>query len=696
MPSVGPQTVSPAAGGLAPGEAEVKGRKARAALPVRPVPKAPGSARTRPGTPAAMPAAVIDLCGSIAYPAPMARAPLLQLSDISLTFGGAPLLDGLDLVVQPGDRLALVGRNGSGKSTLMKLMAGLVEADRGSRALGPGVRIAYMEQHPDMSGFDSLGDFAAAGLEAGQEYRIAQAAEGLGFDPETAVATASGGERRRAALARLLAEEPGLMLLDEPTNHLDIQAITWLEARLAQSRAAFVLISHDRAFLSALSRATLWLDRGVLRRHDRGFEAFEAWRDKLREEEDIARHKLDRKIRAEARWAVEGISARRKRNQGRLRALEALRAERAAMIRRQGSAAMALESGPKSGRKVIEAKGISKAYGERTILRDFSVTIGRGECVALVGPNGAGKTTLLNMLIGREPPDSGQVRLGTGLEIALFDQNRSALDPDASLWETLTGDAELGISGKGDQVMVRGSPRHVLGYLRDFLFSEAQARAPVRSLSGGEKARLLLAMLMARRSNLLVLDEPTNDLDMETLDLLQELLGEYDGTVLLVSHDRDFIDRVATTTIAMEGDGQARIYAGGWSDYLAQRGAGAPATGEGAEAKPKRRKQKEKPTREKPARAGLSFVEQHRLESLPGEIARLETEIARLEEFLSDPELFTAAPQKFQKASAALAERQTALAAAEEEWLELAGKAEAAQGRQDEDSARAAPGNDQP
>ncbi len=632
-----------------------------------------------------MPAAVIDLCGSIAYPAPMARAPLLQLSDISLTFGGAPLLDGLDLVVQPGDRLALVGRNGSGKSTLMKLMAGLVEPDRGARVLSPGISVGYMEQHPDMSGFATLGDFAASALAPGQEYRVAQAAEGLGFEPDTAVSTASGGERRRAALARLLAEEPELMLLDEPTNHLDIQAITWLEARLAQSRAAFVLISHDRAFLRALSRATLWLDRGVLRRQDRGFDAFEAWRDKLWEEEDLARHKLDRKIRAEARWAVEGISARRKRNQGRLRALAALRAERAAMIRRQGRAAMALESAPKSGRKVIEARGISKAYGDRAILRDFSATILRGDRVALVGPNGAGKTTLLNMLIGREPPDSGQVRLGTGLEIALFDQNRAALDPEASLWETLTGDAELGISGKGDQVMVRGSPRHVVGYLKDFLFTEAQARAPVRSLSGGEKARLLLAMLMARRSNLLVLDEPTNDLDVETLDLLQELLGEYDGTVLLVSHDRDFIDRVAATTIAMEGDGRATIYAGGWSDYLAQRAGGALGSGEKGAGRTKPRKQKEKQARKKPVRSGLSYVEQHRLESLPGEIARLEAEIARLEEFLSDPELFTAAPQKFEKASAALAERQTALTATEEEWLELAGKAEAAQGRQDEE-----------
>ncbi len=625
----------------------------------------------------------------------MARAPLLQLSDISLTFGGDPVFDGLDLVVQPGGRLALVGRNGSGKSTLMKVMAGLVEPDRGERVLSPGTRVAYMEQHPDLSGFATLGDFATAGLEPGQEYLVAQAAEGLGFDPGARAETASGGERRRAALARLMAQEPELMLLDEPTNHLDIHAITWLEARLAASRAAFVLISHDRAFLRALSRATLWLDRGRLRRHEQGFDAFEPWRDRIWAEEDLARHKLDRRIRAEARWAVEGISARRKHNQGRLRALEKMRAARAAQIRRQGAAAMVLEAGAKSGRKVIEARNISKAYGDKVILRDFSVTIQRGDRVALVGPNGVGKTTLLNMLIGNEAPDSGQVRLGAGLEIAVFDQNRARLKDDASLWDTLTGDAELGVSGRGDQVMVRGAPRHVVGYLKDFLFSEAQARAPVGSLSGGEKARLMLAMIMARPSNLLVLDEPTNDLDVETLDLLQDLLGDYDGTVLLVSHDRDFIDRVAATTIAMEGDGQATIYAGGWSDYLAQRrgGAGAQAGGKaGGKAENKAKKPKpgtpdrpdrpDRPEKSPAPRAGLSFTERHRLNELPDLIARLEAEIAKLQEFLAQPDIYARAPEKFTRATQALAERQAALAAAEEEWLALAERDEADRARQ--------------
>ncbi|HGG05625.1 MAG TPA: ATP-binding cassette domain-containing protein [Aliiroseovarius sp.] len=602
----------------------------------------------------------------------MARTPLLQLNDISLTFGGDPLLDRLNLVVQPGDRLALVGRNGSGKSTLMKVMAGLVEPDSGARILPQGLNVAYMEQHPDMSGFATLGDFAVHGLEPGQDYLVEQAAEGLGFDPSASVDTASGGERRRAALARLLAEGPDLMLLDEPTNHLDIQAITWLERRLSETRAGFVLISHDRAFLRALTRATLWLDRGGLRRQDKGFGDFESWRDKIWADEDLSRHKLDRRIKSEARWAVEGISARRKRNQGRLRALQAMRADRAAQIRRQGTAGMALDSGPKSGRKVIEAKGISKTYDGKVILQDFDLRIMRGDRVALVGPNGSGKTTLLNMLIGKVSPDSGTVARGTGLEMAVFDQNRATLDDNATLWETLTGDADLGVSGKSDQVMVRGQPRHVVGYLKEFLFTDDQARAPVRSLSGGEKARLILAGIMARPSNLLVLDEPTNDLDVETLDLLQELLGDFDGTVILVSHDRDFLDRVAATTIAMEGDGKATIYAGGWSDYLAQR----VQTDTGEVKKPKPKPTSVKVKSNAPS-SGLTYVEQHRLAELPGEMDRLEAEIAKLEKALSDPDLFAKAPKKFATISAALVERQKKLAAAEEDWLMLEEKASA-------------------
>ncbi len=593
------------------------------------------------------------------------------MSGISLTFGGEPVFSDLDLVVQPGDRVALVGRNGSGKSTLMKVMAGLVEPDRGDIVVPPGKSVGYMEQDPTMEGFATLGDYAASGLEPGELYKVERAGEGLKFDPSRAVQTASGGERRRAALAKLMAEAPDLMLLDEPTNHLDIEAIGWLERELGATRAAFVLISHDRAFLRALTRATLWIDRGLVRRQEQGFEAFEAWREKIWEEEDQQRHKLDRLIKSEARWAVEGISARRKRNQGRVRALQALRAERAAQIKRQGSAAMSLETGPKSGRKVIEARGISKAFDGKPIVRNLDLLVQRGDRVAFVGPNGVGKTTVLKMLLGEVEPDEGAVTLGTNLEIAVFDQTRAQLDPEMTLWDSLTGDPEMRVSGKADQVMVRGQPKHVVGYLKEFLFDERQARAAVKSLSGGEKARLLLAKLMAKPSNLLVLDEPTNDLDIETLDLLQELLDDYDGTVLLVSHDRDFLDRVATTTIAMEGNGRATVYAGGWSDYVAQRG-------DLVEKKPEKTKEnKPKVKQESKPKTGLSFSEKHRLEKLPAEIARLEAEIAKLEELMSDPELFTREPVKFQKATEALVERQEKLAAAEEEWLELEEKAEA-------------------
>jgi len=604
----------------------------------------------------------------------MARAPLLQLSDISLTFGGDPVFEGLDLTVQAGDRMALVGRNGSGKSTLMKVMAGLVEADRGSCITPDGVSVGYMEQDPDFAGFATLGDFATATLGPSEAWRVEAAAEGLKLRLDAQVDKASGGERRRAALARLLAEAPELMLLDEPTNHLDIEAISWLEAELGATRSAFVLISHDRAFLNALTRGTLWVDRGQVRRQDKGFAHFEAWRDKTWEEEDLARHKLDRKIKAEARWAVEGISARRKRNQGRVRALQGLRADRAAMIRRQGTAAFALEAGPQSGKRVIEAKGIAKRFGDTTVIAPFDLRVLRGDRIAFVGPNGAGKTTLLKMLTGELLPDAGSVELGTSLEMAVFDQTRSALDPEATLWDSLTNDPQIGMPGRSDQVLVRGAPRHVVGYLKDFLFDEAQARAPVRSLSGGEKARLLLARIMAKESNLLVLDEPTNDLDVETLDLLQDLLGEYDGTVLLVSHDRDFLDRVASVTVALEGQGRAVAYAGGWSDMIAQRGeSGVAAVPE--KSKPKPPKQAAPKAAPSPPKSGLSFTEQHRLKELPGLIERLEAEIGKLGDLLADPDLFTANPVKFRKATEALAERQAALSAAEDEWLELEDKA---------------------
>ena len=600
----------------------------------------------------------------------MARAPILQVSDIALTFGGDPIFSDLSVVVQPGDRVALVGRNGSGKSTLMKVMAGLVEADTGAVVAAPGVSVGYMEQDPTMEGYATLGEYAASGLDVSEAWRVEAVAEGLKFDPDRDVSVASGGERRRAALAKLMAEAPELMLLDEPTNHLDIEAIRWLERELSQTKAAFILISHDRAFLNALTRATLWVDRGQVSRQDKGFAHFEAWREKAWEEEDLQRHKLNRKIKAEARWAVEGISARRKRNMGRVRALQDLRAERAGQIKRQGTAAMAFEGGQSSGKKVIEAVGLKKAFEDKTIVRGFDITVQRGERVAFVGPNGVGKTTLIKMLLGEAAPDEGTVKHGTNLEIAVFDQARAQLNPDTTLWDNLTTDPSMAVSGKADQIMVRGQPKHVVGYLKEFLFDERQVRAPVRSLSGGEKARLLLARLMARESNVLILDEPTNDLDIETLDLLQDLLGDYPGTVLLVSHDRDFIDRVATTTIAMEGQGRAVNYAGGWSDYQNQK------ADEVAEA-PKETKTKPKAEKAKAQAkdSGLSFTEKHRLEALPAEIERLEAEIAKLGELMADPALFTDNPVKFQKATDALLERQEKLDAAEEEWMMLEEKA---------------------
>jgi len=599
----------------------------------------------------------------------MAEPPILTLADIRLGFGGAPLFEGVSLAVHPGERLALVGRNGSGKSSLMKLMAGLVEPDGGARFLRPGLTVGYMAQDPDLAAFATLGAFAGRDLDAGEEWRVAAAIDGLKLDPMLAPEKASGGERRRAALAKLIAEAPDLMLLDEPTNHLDIRAIAWLEAHLAATRTAFAVVSHDRAFLKALTDRTLWVDRGEVRRLERGFAGFEEWRDRVFEEEDAARHKLDRLIRAEGRWAVEGISARRKRNMGRVRRLAELRAERREQIGRTGAAKLGAEAGPLSGKLVVEAAQVAKSYGGRVILRDFSLRIGRGERVALVGPNGAGKTTLLNILTGALAPDEGRVRLGTNLVPTVFDQNRAALDPEASLWETLTGDAP----GGSDQVMVRGRPKHVVGYLREFLFAEVQARGPVSALSGGERARLLLARLLARESNLLVLDEPTNDLDVETLDLLEELVADYEGTVLLVSHDRDFIDRVASTTIAMEGDGRAVVYAGGWTDYRAQR-AEAPPPGAAAP-RPRPRGAATPPA---PRAGKLSFRDRHRLEALPAEIDRLSAEIGRLEALLADPELYGRAPAKFAGASEALATRQAALAAAEDEWLTLEALREAA------------------
>jgi len=614
----------------------------------------------------------------------MAQPPILTLTDVSLTFGGDPVFRGVDVAVGAGDRLCVVGRNGSGKSTLMKIAAGLVAPDSGARFAQPGATVAYLPQDPDFAGFPTLADYVAAPLAAEERWRAEMAMDGLKVAAAADPAQASGGERRRAALARVLAQAPDLMLLDEPTNHLDIAAIAWLEEQLRETRAGFALISHDRALLSALTRATLWIDRGQVRRVDRGFAHFEAWRDAHFAQEDAARKKLDKRIAEETRWAAEGISARRTRNQGRLRRLEGLRAERRDQIRRAGPAAMALDSGVAPGKRVIEARGVTHRFGDRVIARDFSLRVARGDRVAFVGPNGVGKTTLIRLLTGALTPDAGAVTVAQTVTPAIFDQNRAALDPDASLWETLTGDRDIGVSGRNDQVMVRGRPRHVVGYLKEFLFDDRQARGPVRALSGGERARLLLAKLMARESNLLVLDEPTNDLDVETLDLLQEVLADYDGTVLLVSHDRDFLDRVASSVVAWEGPGVWIEYAGGWTDHLAQKAAppadptprgaapdkAAPAgaaSGGAAPAKPKAG-----------ARPGkLSYAETRRLDALPAEIDRLGFEIGRLEAFLSDPETYARDPAAAARAGAELENRRAALAAAEDEWLSLEERREA-------------------
>ncbi|MGD1869636.1 MAG: ABC-F family ATP-binding cassette domain-containing protein [Neomegalonema sp.] len=600
----------------------------------------------------------------------MAAPPLLTLTDIALTWGGTPLFDGVNCAVGRGDRVALVGRNGSGKSTLLKVMAGLIAPDAGERFAQPGAKIVYLPQDPDLSGSESRGDYAAAELPPEELYKVEIPMEALEGREHAPPNDASGGERRRAALARALAGDPDLLLLDEPTNHLDIRAISWLEASLRDAKFGFVLISHDRAFLTSLTRATLWIDRGETRRLEQGFAAFEDWRDKAFEEEAVARHKLDRKIKREEHWIIHGVSGRRKRNVRRVAELAALRDTRKTLIARKGPAAMALETGGTSGKLVVEAKDIAKSFDEQTIVSGFSTRIQRGDRVAFVGPNGVGKTTLLKLLTGEISPDAGTIRLGANLEMAVFDQTRAALDPDKTLWESLTEDKLLGLKGSNDQILVRGKPKHVVGYLKEFLFDERQARGPVSALSGGEKARLLLARIMARPSNLLVLDEPTNDLDIETLDLLQEILGDYEGTLLLVSHDRDFIDRVATSTIAMEGDGEAVEYAGGWSDYRAQRGeVESPAAA--LDKKAAKKSETSPAARTKAAPRRLSPHQLKRLEALPTEIDRLTAELGKLEAFLADPELYTREPKKFEQATALLTDRQEKIAAAEEEWLEL-------------------------
>ena len=590
--------------------------------------------------------------------------PLIQLKDIALTFGGTPLLDGVELSVLAGERVCLVGRNGSGKSTLLKIAAGLIEPDRGTRFMQPGATIRYLPQEPDFAGAASVLAYVEAGLGPHDDPHLARnVLEQLGLSGREDPAHLSGGETRRAAIARALAPSPDILLLDEPTNHLDLPMIEWLEQELSERRSALVIISHDRRFLQNLSRVTVWLDRGQTRRIERGFGDFEQWRDTVLEEEEREQHKLDRKIVAEEHWLRYGVTGRRKRNVKRLGTLRELRQTRNEYRGAAGSAVVTAAEASQSGSLVIEAKHLCKAYDGRAIVTDFSTRIRRGDRIGIVGPNGSGKTTLIGLLTGQLAPDSGTLRLGANLMMATLEQKRDSLDPNATLAETLTG-------GHGDTVTVGERKRHVIGYMRDFLFAPEQARSPLSVLSGGERGRLMLALALAKPSNVLVLDEPTNDLDLETLDVLEEMLGAYAGTVLVISHDRDFLDRVVSGVIMPEGNGRWQEYAGGYSDMLAQRGtdlARLPVTKAAAKDKPAPRPISDAAARKR----RLSFHEKHALDTLPQTIATLQATIHTLQEKLHDPDLYARDRKSFDTASLALSDAQAELTAAEEKWLAL-------------------------
>ncbi|MGC1780620.1 MAG: ABC-F family ATP-binding cassette domain-containing protein [Xanthobacteraceae bacterium] len=595
-------------------------------------------------------------------------APLLQLRNIALTFGGTPLLTAAELSVSAGERVGLVGRNGSGKSTLLKIAAGEIEPDRGSVFVQPGALVRYLPQEPDFSGFASTLAYVEAGLRPDDDRHAARVMiEQLGLAGDEDPAELSGGEARRASLARVLAPNPDILLLDEPTNHLDLTAIEWLEAELDSRRTALVIISHDRRFLSTLSRSTVWLDRGLTRRLDRGFSHFEEWRDTVLEEEEREQHKLDRKIVAEEHWLRYGVTGRRKRNMRRVGLLRELRQERRAYRGVIGDASIVAGSAPPSGALVIEAKGLGKSYGERPIVRDFSIRVARGDRIGIVGPNGSGKTTLINLLTGALSPDAGSVRLGSTLALATLDQHRDSLDAAVTAVDALTG-------GGGDTVMVNGHAKHVVSYLKDFLFTSEQARTPLGKLSGGERGRLMLARVLAKPSNLLVLDEPTNDLDMETLDVLEDMLADYAGTVLLISHDRDFLDRLVTGVIVPEGDGAWIDYAGGYSDMLAQRGvdlARASRKTEPKGAPPTPGRETAKAAAAAPPKRRLLFKEKHALETLPKTIAKLQKQMNVLQAKLGDPDFYARDRAGFEQATATLGDLQRKVAAAEDEWLQL-------------------------
>ena len=587
--------------------------------------------------------------------------PLLLLQDINLTFGTAPLLAGAGLGVSAGDRICLVGRNGSGKSTLLRVAAGSIQADTGRRFAQPGATIRYLPQEPDFDGFSTTLAYVEAGFDgaSADHYRATYLLEQLGLSGAEDPSMLSGGEARRTALARVLAPEPDILLLDEPTNHLDLPGIEWLEKELAGMKSGIVLISHDRRLLERISRSTLWLDRGVTRQLEQGFAHFEPWRDAVLEQEETDRHKLGRKIVMEEDWLRYGVTARRKRNQKRLGDLHALRKKHREQRGPLGKVRMEAAEADLSGRLVMVAEDVSKSYGDRTIVRDFSARVIRGDRVGIVGPNGAGKTTLLNLLTGETEPDTGEVKIGTNLQQVTLDQQRENLDSSQTLSQALTG-------GAGDTVVVGGQSRHVVSYMKDFLFGPEQANTPVDVLSGGERGRLTLARAFAKPSNLLVLDEPTNDLDLETLELLQERLADYTGTVLLVSHDRDFLDRVVTSVIASDGDGVWTQYAGGYTDMLAQRGPARSAAASGSS-----KTKTAPPVAPRPFVKRMTFKDKHALETLPSRIANLEAEIAKFNRQLGDPNLYAKDKVKFAAISQTLTESQAALAAAEEQWLEL-------------------------
>ncbi|MGI4850335.1 MAG: ABC-F family ATP-binding cassette domain-containing protein [Janthinobacterium lividum] len=590
--------------------------------------------------------------------------PLLTLKDISLTFGGRPIFDKLSLYIQDNERLCLVGRNGSGKSTLLKILADQLETDRGERVVQTGKSVVYLPQDPDMSPDETIEHYVRQGLLWDQQddhYRVDMILEEMKLKGEITLKDLSGGERRKVALAQAFVSEPSLLLLDEPTNHLDLPAIEWLEETLKSFKGSFVTISHDRMFLSHLSRATLWLDRGQVRRHDKGFEHFDEWADVILEQEEIENQKLNKLIAEETRWSRQGISARRKRNQGRLRRLYSLRDQRSQQVKQLGTIRnLEIESGEASSRMVIEARHISKTFEDRSIVDNFSLRLVRGDRIGIIGPNGVGKTTLLKILMGDLTPDSGKIRWGMNLTPSYLDQNRAALNPQQTLWETL---CDTG----ADQIMVRGTPKHVVGYLKDFLFEERQVRSPVHVLSGGEKNRLILAKSLAKESNFLILDEPTNDLDMETMDLLQEILDDYEGTVLLVSHDRSFLDRVVTSTLVFEGDGKITQYAGGYSDYRRL----CPLSPSLDAKQPTKSSSKANSKGSKTSSPRLSYHHQRLLDVLPQEVAQLEQDKIKIEQSLADPKLFTDHPKKFSALSQRHQEIIDALDEKENQWLAL-------------------------